>query len=310
MRLTSIDIGTNTILMLIADVGRGGSIEVVRDEHTIARLGKGVDENRMILPATFERVLTVLERFKNISDESGSTKILARGTSALRDAKNQSEFIDFIKQKLGIDIEVISGDEEAELTYIGAIADSVNKTSPQNFAVLDIGGGSTELTEGTGFEVKAKRSVDMGSVRITERFLKSSPPSSLGMSEAVSFIRSLVQGWRVLSGTSTLIGVAGTLTTLASIDLALPSFDREKVHKHVLTFVAVDSIFNKLSVKSLEELKQVPQILPERADIILAGILILLEVMKQMGTENVTVSDRGLRYGILMKEIRVGVSRK
>lgn len=306
MRLTSIDIGTNTILMLIADSGPGGSIKLVRDEHTIARLGKGVDENRMILPATFERVLNVLERFKNISHESGSTRILARGTSALRDAKNQSEFIDFIRRKLDFTIEVLSGDEEAELTYIGAIADSVNKTSPQNFAVLDIGGGSTELTEGTAFEVKAKRSVDMGSVRITERFLKSSPPSTLGVSQAVSFIRSLVQGWPVLSNTATFIGVAGTLTTLASIDFALPSFNRKRVHKHVLTFEAVDSIFKKLRMKSLEELKQVPQILPERADIILAGILILLEVMKQMGAENVTVSDRGLRYGILMKELQKG----
>jgi exopolyphosphatase/guanosine-5'-triphosphate,3'-diphosphate pyrophosphatase len=292
--------------MLIADVLQDGAIKPVRDEHTIARLGKGVDENRMILPATFERVLNVLERFKNTSDESGSTRILARGTSALRDAKNQSEFIDFIKQKLDFTIETLSGDDEAELTYVGAVADSVNNTSSQNFAVLDIGGGSTELTEGAGFEVKVRRSVDMGSVRITERFLKSSPPSPRSIIEATSFIRSLVQSWPALSNTATLIGVAGTLTSLASIDLAIPSFDRERVHKHVLTFESIDSIFNKLRIKGLEELKQVPQILPERADIILAGILILLEVMKQMGAENVTVSDRGLRYGILMKEVQKG----
>ncbi len=306
MILTSIDIGTNTILMLIANVLQDGTIKPVRDEHTIARLGKGVDENRMILPTTFERVLNVLERFKNISDESGSTRILARGTSALRDAKNQSEFTGFIKQKLGIDIEVISGEEEAELTYIGAVADAVHKPQPQNFVVLDIGGGSTELTEGTGFDVKAKRSVDIGSVRITERFLKSSPPSPQEINEATGYIHSLVQGWPALPDTSLFVGVAGTLTTLASIDLALPSFDREKVHKHVLTFEAVDSIFNVLRTKGLEELKQVPQILPERADIIVAGVLVLLEAMKQLGAETITVSDRGLRYGILMKEIQKG----
>ena len=140
----------------------------------------------------------------------------------------------------------------------------------------------------------------------TERFLKSSPPSSQGISEATSFIRSHAQGWPVLSNTATLIGVAGTLTTLASIDLALPSFDRERVHKHMLTLEAVDSIFNVLRTKGLEELKQVPQILPERADIILAGILILLEVMKQLDADSITVSDRGLRYGILMKEVQKG----
>ncbi len=304
MRLTSIDIGTNTILMLVADVDSEHRLSVVRDEHVIARLGKGVDANRMILPDTFERVLGFLRKLKSLSDESGSQRIIARGTSALRDAKNQAEFIQFINKTLGFEISVLTGEEEAELTYIGAVSDLLQEGNNMNFGVLDIGGGSTELISGTNLEVKSKQSYDIGSVRLTERFLKMSPPSSLDVSQALSLIRSETSRFASLSNTAKLIGVAGTLTTLAAIDLNLATFDREKVHNHLLTLDAVITIFNRLRIKTLSELQSIPQILPERADILLAGILILMETMKQLNANEIMVSDRGLRYGILLQELR------
>ncbi|MBI4429894.1 MAG: Ppx/GppA family phosphatase [Ignavibacteriales bacterium] len=310
MRLTSIDIGTNTILMLVADIDTDGTLTVIRDEHAIARLGKGVDANKMILPETFERVLGLLQKYKNISEDCGSEKILARGTSALRDAQNQSEFNDFIRKKLSFEVSVLTGAEEADLTYLGAISDFLQEGAKRNFAVLDIGGGSTELIAGQDLEVKSRQSLDIGSVRLTERFLKTSPPSSLGVSQALSLIRSQVTQFSPLSSTARLIGVAGTLTTLAAIDLKLPSFDREKVHGHLLTFDAVHTIFNQLRIRTLEELRSIPQIVPERADIILAGILILLETMKQLNANEIVVSDRGLRYGILLREFQETKTRQ
>jgi exopolyphosphatase/guanosine-5'-triphosphate,3'-diphosphate pyrophosphatase len=306
MRLTSIDIGTNTVLMLIADVESNGRLRIVRDEHSIARLGKGVDENRVILPETFERVLKVLREYTHISETNHSQKIIACGTSALRDARNTGEFVSFVKDRLGFEIRILSGDEEAELTYTGAVADLVDLRHEKNFAVLDIGGGSTELTSGVNLSVKSKVSVDLGSVRLTERFLKKSPPASLDVSHALSFIRREIAGLPPISKTTRLIGVAGTLTTLAAVDLALPSFDPFKVNGHTLTYDAIQSIFNRLRIKTVEELRTIPQILPARADIILAGILILLETMKALDADEITVSDKGLRYGILLKEVDEG----
>jgi exopolyphosphatase/guanosine-5'-triphosphate,3'-diphosphate pyrophosphatase len=304
MRLSSIDIGTNTILMLIADVYPNGEIHVARDEHFIARLGKGVDEHRRILPDTFERVFQCLSQYKLIHEEARSERILACGTSALRDAVNRDEFIEFIKSRLGFEITVLSGDKEAELTYLGSVSEFLQEGFPQSFAVIDIGGGSTELTYGLSGAVTSKRSLDIGSVRLTERFLKTSPPDNSALQEAAEYIRDHANGFPQLENGTRCIGVAGTLTTLAAIDLQLRVYDRTRVSGHVLSLEAIQKIFVKLKDKRLEEIKAIPQILPQRADIILAGILILCEMMKQIGVDRITASDRGLRYGILMNEAK------
>lgn len=304
MRLSSIDIGTNTILMLIADVRPDGEIHVARDEHFIARLGKGVDEHRRILPETFERVLRCLSHYKQVHDEARSERILACGTSALRDAVNRDEFIEFIKSRLGFEITVLRGDQEAELTYLGSVSEFLEEGFQQSFAVIDIGGGSTELTYGISGSVTSTRSLDIGSVRLTERFLKSSPPDESALKEAEEYIRDRVNSFPLLEDGTRCIGVAGTLTTLAAIDLQLHVYDRMRVSGHVLSLDVIQKIFDRLKDKRLEEIKAIPQILSQRADIILAGILILCELMKQIGVDRITASDRGLRYGILMNEAK------
>ena len=302
--MSAIDIGTNTILMLIADVNSTGEIRVVRDEQVIARLGKGVDERHMILPETFERVLHYLSEYKRIHHIEHSQRMIACGTSALRDAANSKEFIDFIRTRLGFEVLVLSGDEEASLTYLGAVSEFLEPNEMQQFVVLDIGGGSTEFVTGTSSSVESKMSLDVGSVRLTERYLKTSPPLPSSLKQAQRFVRDHLRTLTELEKRTRCIGVAGTLTTLAAIDLQLSTYDRKRVSGHVLTLKVIESIFNRLKGKNLEELKAIRQIVPERADIILAGILILVEVMKKIGVGQIIACDRGLRYGILMKAAR------
>ena len=301
MRLAAIDIGTNTILMLVADVHRDGSLEVVRDEHFIGRLGKGVDEHGVILKETFHRVHDILSQLKSIADSIGIEHLSVCGTSALRDAENRQEFIDFIREKLGFEIRILSGNEEAELTYLGAISEYLIKASSKNFAVLDIGGGSTEFVIGSGEKVTSSISLNIGSVRLTERILKNCPPSNLALENASQLVRKHLKNIFPLSSITKIIGVAGTLTTLVALDLRIPEFDRHLINGHVLTINAIDRIFQELRPLTLDQLHNYPQIHPSRADILLAGIIILREILRKVNLSKITVSDRGLRYGIVIK---------
>jgi len=301
MRLASIDIGTNTILMLVADVERNGTLSVVRDEHFIARLGKGVDEHGSIQKETFHRVQRILSQLKSIANSDGVRYIAACGTSALRDASNRQEFIDYIREHLSINIKILTGQEEAESTYLGAVSEYLADSPSGEFAVLDIGGGSTELVVGTGSNVSSAVSLDIGSVRLTERILKNNPPDNIALENAVKLIQNHIQNISPLPSSTKLIGVAGTLTTLAALDLQLNTFDNTLINRCVLTRVAIERIFQELRHLTLDDMRSYPQIHPSRADILLAGILILLETLRTINLSQITVSDRGLRYGILLK---------
>ncbi len=305
MRVSAIDIGTNTILMLVADIARDGRLTVVRDEHAIARLGQGVDASRNITAETFERVLAVLSRYKTISEDLRADKLVACGTSALRDARNKKEVIDVVREKLGITIEVLSGDAEAQLTYVGALSGFEKKNrdhSASGNAVLDIGGGSTEVTVGAGGKVERRWSIDVGSVRLTERILKTSPPSAEALDEATQAIRMVSKDLPRLAEDVTLIGVAGTATTLSALAQQLPEFDANRVDQYRISIDSIRAIFDELKTKRREEIERYPQILSGRADIIVAGVLIMVEMMKRLGKDELTVSTRGLRYGIAMRE--------
>jgi exopolyphosphatase / guanosine-5'-triphosphate,3'-diphosphate pyrophosphatase len=304
MRLASIDIGTHTILMLIADVEKNGTVSVKRDEHRIARLGKGVDEHGVIQKETFERVLDILLQLKALSDSDGVQRIAACGTSALRDAANRQEFIDFIREQLSINIKILSGKEEAESTYLGAVSEYIDESPTETFSVLDIGGGSTELVSGTGTNVSSAVSMDIGSVRLTERILKKSPPDASALENAKQFIQEHLYNLTPLPSSTTLIGVAGTLTTLAALDLQVKTFDSNLINRYVLTKDTIDRIFHELKNLTLDQIKNISQIHPARADILLAGILILREIVDKVNASQITVSDRGLRYGILLQLAR------
>jgi len=284
--------------MLVADVRRDGSLDVVRDEHFIGRLGKGVDEHGIIRKDTFHRVRDILSQLKDIAGSLDVAVCSACGTSALRDAKNRQEFIDFINAELSLEIRILSGAEEAELTYLGAVSEYLPHVNSGTYAVLDIGGGSTEIIIGSGADIASSVSIDIGSVRLTERILKINPPDSTALENAIQTVQDHLQNISPCSPTTTLIGVAGTVTTCAALDLRIPKFERELVNRHILTREAIERIFQELRPLPLDQLRGYPQIHPSRADILLAGIIILKETMTKMQMSTITVSDRGLRYGI------------
>jgi len=302
MRIASLDIGTNTILLLIADVSTNGIERVVHDEQVIARIGQGVDANRIISRETFLRAESFLEEYKKKCDSLNVDTIIAVGTSALRDAKNTEEFCAYIHEHVGISIEVISGNEEAEWTYRGGISEFLHRAN--RFSVLDIGGGSTEIIIGNNTTIESKISIDIGSVRLTERILKGSPPEETALIEAHEFIKAQIpKNIATKLSPTFVIGVAGTLTTLASLHQRLPQYDSAKVSGYTLQYHDVCALFALLKDKSLDQIRRFPQITKGREDIILAGTMILMGCMEAAQLQSITVSDRGLRYGMIFREL-------
>ncbi|HLP18186.1 MAG TPA: Ppx/GppA phosphatase family protein, partial [Bacteroidota bacterium] len=272
MITASIDIGTNTILLLVADISNGVITRVLHDEQLIARLGRGVDANRRLLPETMERAAGYLQQYRRTAESLRAERIIAVGTSALRDAQNSREFCDFIKQTTGIEIQIISGDEEARWTYMGGISEFSERA--EQFSVLDIGGGSTEVVTGTATDITAKRSFDLGCVRVTERFMPTAPPTENEIAKARSFIREMLQPVREFGVGATLaVAVAGTPTTLAAVYQHLPFYDRTRVTGFRLDRNITRELFDMMKGMTFKEIAALPQVSQGRADVLLAGVL-------------------------------------
>jgi len=299
MRIATIDIGTNTILMLIAEIEPNGQINILGDYHYIARIGEGVDQHCVIQEKAFERAYNVFLELKKIAESSKVDKIIAFGTSALRSAKNRDVFLNFIKKELSIEVKVISNEEEAKLTYLGAAFDYLQSNLIYDILAIDIGGGSTEIIYGKGRKIEAFKSVEIGSVRLTERILNKYPPKQEQIEKAIDLIKEHIKDIPKISSITKAMGVAGTLTTLAAVDLKMETFEPKLVHGHLLTYSNIQAIFQELKLLTYEQLKKHPYIHPMRADIILAGTLILIEIMNKLNLETITVSTYGLRYGML-----------
>jgi len=304
MRIAAIDIGTNTILMVIGEMDEDGGLRILRDEHAVVRLGEGVDIEKRIRDGALDRALDCLKQYKILAGTLHVDAFAACGTSALRDASNRDVVIRRVKAETGLSIRVLNGNREADLTYLGTVDEFLEREKSRGFIVLDIGGGSTELTRGSGSVPSARESIDIGSVRLTERYLKTSPPAADSLEAARAEIRKRTALITPVPAGTRLIGVAGTLTTLAAIDLGLYPYDREAVSGHVLSLQSIRRSFELLRSKTVAEIRAIPQILPQRADIIFAGTLILTEMMERLKAVEITVSDRGLRFGILLEEFR------
>jgi len=301
VRITAIDIGTNTILMLIADLNDDGRIKTIKDEIAFPRLGRGVDESGVISPESMDRVLSVLKDYRRTSGAAGSEKIIACGTSALRDSRNRYEVLTRIRQDALIDVEILSGEQEAQWTFLGALSGSPR--SRGHFVVIDIGGGSTEITLGTQNNVERRLSLDLGCVRLTERFLHSSPPTSEELQRAMLSARASFRRLGDIDArTYRLVGVAGTITTLAALDQDLSRFEPDKVDGYDLDIKKIKSIFEHLRARTIDEIQSSPIVPAGRADILLAGTLVLLEFMTVHRFERIRVSKRGLRYGLVLRE--------
>jgi len=296
IRVAAVDLGTHSTRLLIADVADRRVDEVER-ALTITRLGEGVDERRRLLPLPIARVRNCLTDYRRRADALGAERVLAIGTSALRDADNGEAFLGEIEWSYGFDTRLLSGDDEASLTFRGVAADRELAAAT---LVVDIGGGSTELVLGGPDGVAFQESLDLGCVRLTERFLPSDPPTGEELDACAAAARSLL-GERVpddvRSAPASAIGVAGTVTTLAALDLELDAYDPERVHRHRMTADAVERQMARLAALPLAERRKVPALEPERAPVIVAGGVILAEALRHFGLPGLEASERDILHG-------------
>ena len=297
MRVAVIDCGTNSIRLLIADIDGNNFREVVRDME-IVRLGQGVDETGQFHPDAITRTLAAVDKFAAEIAKGGVEKIRFCATSATRDATNRHLFVDGVRERLGIELEVITGDEEAALSFAGAIKDLDPSNGP--FLVVDIGGGSTEFVFGTS-TVEAARSVNIGCVRMTERHFASDPATTQQIKSARSDIQAAIaQAASVVPITTakTLVAVAGTATTVAAAALELPEYDRYAIHLSRISAQQTHDAATMFATSTREQRLALGYMHPGRVDVIAAGSLVLSEIMKATGASEFVASESDILDGM------------
>ncbi|HZC99023.1 MAG TPA: Ppx/GppA phosphatase family protein [Actinomycetes bacterium] len=299
MRLAAIDVGTNSTRLLVADV-EGGRITAQRArEMVITRLGKGVDRTRRLDPAALRRTLEVLAGYAATCQRLAVQAIRVTATSATRDAVNREEFLDGVRRLLGVEAEVLSGDEEGAAAYLGATHDL---PGDERTLVVDIGGGSTELTIGN-HQPEATLSIDIGCVRLLERHLHSDPPAA----NEVAALRRDVQAHlgkvrAVLDPASAarVVGVAGTVTTVTAIALGLETYDPARIHHAVVTASLVADTAQRLCAMTVAERAALPVMATGREDVIAAGALVLDEICRTLGFDHMIASEADILDGVLL----------
>jgi exopolyphosphatase/guanosine-5'-triphosphate,3'-diphosphate pyrophosphatase len=298
MRVAAIDIGTNCVLLLIAEV-EGGALRALTERATITRLGQGVDRERRLLPAACARTLTCLAEYAQILESEGVDRLDVVGTSALRDATGGEEFVASAKGVLGVAPRVIDGAEEARLTFLGALS-GLSIAGP--VSVFDIGGGSTEIVCGeltsAGPRIERAVSLNIGSVRLFERHVHSDPPTAAELCNIeLDIARALTLAPEPTAG-AMLVGVAGTVTQLAALNLELTRYDAALVHGSALSSEAVLRLAARLASLSLAERRALPGMEHSRADVMVVGSAIARAVLAWSGASALLVSDRGVRWGL------------
>jgi exopolyphosphatase/guanosine-5'-triphosphate,3'-diphosphate pyrophosphatase len=300
MRVAAIDIGTNTVLLLVAERDASGALVAVEDHATITRLGEGVDKTRVLAPAAIARTNAAIDKYAEIIERLGVSRIDVVGTSAMRDAGGGSVVRDHVRSKLGVDARTISGDEEATLTFSGALSGIPSLGSSAAVRVFDIGGGSTEVVHGDRRDRKIAfaKSFDVGSVRLTERHIASDPPTESEMAAVRQDALTAFRAVPPFDGELPPVGIAGTMTTLAAVHLAMATYDGSRVHGMRITKAELESVVARLARIPLAERNVVPGLEPKRADVIIAGGLIALAYLEHVGASEVIISDRGVRWGL------------
>jgi exopolyphosphatase / guanosine-5'-triphosphate,3'-diphosphate pyrophosphatase len=286
MRVGVVDLGTNSTRLLVADVD-GGNVEELERREEITRLGEGVDQRRKLLPLPIARVRNVLADYRRELERQGAERVLAIGTSAVRDAENGEAFLGEVEWSYGFTTRLLTGEEEAALTCKGVANGS---TLDNGTLVLDIGGGSTEL-------ITAARcvSLDIGSVRLTERFLPSDPPAARELGACAAAVQKTLPALEPRKA----IGVAGTITTLAALELG--GHNPELVHGHRLTRSGVVAQLKRLVSLPLAYRRHLAGLEPERAPVIVAGAVIVEEVLRRYGLDELEVSERDLLHGAALE---------
>ncbi|MFF8958964.1 exopolyphosphatase [Streptomyces sp. NPDC014894] len=297
-RVAAVDCGTNSIRLLVADAdpATGGLVELDR-RMTIVRLGQGVDRTGRLAPEALERTFAACREYAAVIKEHGADAVRFVATSASRDAENRAEFVDGVLDILGVEPEVITGDQEAEFSFTGATKELPGH---EERLVVDIGGGSTEFVLGRA-HVEAARSVDIGCVRLTERHIRGDPPAPAELAAVradADAALDLAAESVPLDGARTLVGLAGTVTTVAGIALGLDAYDSAAIHHARIPYERVAEIARSLAAATHAERAAIPVMHPGRVDVIVAGALVLLAVMERTGAAEVVVSEHDILDGI------------
>ncbi|MGA2165001.1 MAG: Ppx/GppA phosphatase family protein [Solirubrobacteraceae bacterium] len=298
MRVAVVDIGTNSTRLLLADVEPGGSVTELLRQSRVTRLGAGVDSGGALSPEAVERTCAVLSDYRALIDQHGCDANLAVLTSAVRDASNGADFTERVRRDYQLDARTLSGDEEAALTFLGAMSD--RQPSPEPAVVVDIGGGSTEFIVGHNHTAGFHVSLQAGVVRMSERHIHSDPPAptelqQLALDTRTIFLEGLPPEERapVRHG----IAVAGTATSAAAIDLELDPYDSARVHRHVLLLATVELLLARLADMSEAQRRNVVGLHPDRAPTIVAGMVLLGEAMRAFEFDRVEVSEHDILRG-------------
>ena len=303
MRVAVVDIGTNSTRLLVADVADGRVSEVER-RSTVTRLGRGVDTSSQLAAEAVEDVCYTVGEYMRAYESLGAERVTAIATSAVRDAANSGAFIAELRERFALQARILDGAEEARLVYLGAFT---GRPAADSTLVVDIGGGSTELVVGSGGEVGFHVSLQAGTVRHTERYLRADPPDPGELDALAGDVRSLIDAeltGEAIAAAGEGIAVAGTPTSLAAIDQELDPYDPERVHGYTLPLESIQRICSTLSSKTLEERVQVTGLHPGRAPTIVAGVVILIQVMRAFGLKEIEVSEHDILYGAALEAAR------
>lgn len=304
-RLGAVDVGTNSTRVLVAEVegrGRDARLSALDRRMRITRLGQGVDATRRLAPDAVERTVAVLGEYREVFDEHGVDDFRMTATSAARDAGNREELFAAAEAVLGKRPELLTGEEEAALSFSGATA---GLEEPSPYLVVDIGGGSTEFVVGTD-EPTGLLSVDTGCVRLTEQFIEHDPPSPEELSMAVQTVSQHLDDVDRLvpdaRDAKTLVGLAGTVTTVAAVELGLPEYDAERIHHFRLTHEAAEDVFRTLATEDAEARRANPGMEPGRVDVIVGGTAVLVTLMRHWEFEEMLVSEADILDGLVRSQ--------
>jgi exopolyphosphatase/guanosine-5'-triphosphate,3'-diphosphate pyrophosphatase len=301
--VAAIDCGTNSTRVLVADA-EGNALD---RRMRITRLGQGVDATGILAPEAIERTLDVLREYREVMDGHGVTIVRMTATSAARDAANRDEFFAPAAAIIGSPPELLSGEDEARLSFRGAVAELDSDGGP--FLVVDIGGGSTEFSVGTA-EPEGVVSVDIGCVRITEKFLRGDPPTAVELSQALSVVRDylddVARDIPTTKDARQLVGLAGTVTTVAAVEQGLAEYDRDRIHHFVLTRAAAEDVFRTLATEKRADRVHNPGLEAGRADVIVGGTAILVAIMRYFEHDTCLVSESDILDGLVLSLLERG----
>jgi exopolyphosphatase/guanosine-5'-triphosphate,3'-diphosphate pyrophosphatase len=288
--------GTNSTRLLVADV-KGGLVRELERRSTVTRLGRGVDTSAQLSSEAIEEVCAAVSDYISIYEDLGVERVTAIATSAVRDAENSAMFLAELRERFALNADILDGAREAQLTYLGATA---ARAPSDRTLVVDIGGGSTELVVGDGAELSFYDSLQVGTVRHTERHVSGDPPTQAELESLANDVQALIDEsleGAALASARIGIGVAGTPTSLAAIEQHLDPYDPERVHGYVLSLESVQRMFSELAAMPLTERLKVPGLHPGRAPTIVAGVVILIQVMRAFGLSEIEASEHDILWG-------------